>query len=597
MYFYGLFDIAILVGILLIALVTMGLIFSRLYKRSSKEVAFVRTGLGGQKVIMNGGALVFPVLHEIIPVNMNTMRLEVRRADDQALITRDRMRVDVLAEFYTRVQPTFDSIANAAQTLGQRTMHPDSLRELMEGKFVDALRSVAAEMAMEELHEQRGDFVQKVQHAVSEDLLKNGLELETVSLTGLDQTNRDFFNADNAFDAAGLTKLTAEIEEKRKRRNDIEQDTQVAVAQKNLEAETAKLQIRRDVEYAQLEQEREIELRRASQVAEVAGEQARKRREAEDAEITANQNIELSKIKAERLVEEERIEKDREIKERDIAKSRAVETADIEREKTVELANQDRAIAIAEKSKDQSEAQAIADQAKAQAVKAEEQVITTRETEKAERLKAVDLVEARRGAEREAIKVTVAAEAEKTAAEDEADSIRIIAEAEATKSRIVAEGDADAEKLRVAAAELRYAVEAVGQRALNEAENQLSSEIVEMKIRLATIENLQDIIRESVKPIENIDGIKIVQVSGLTGGNSDGSGDQGSNNANKSLADQVVGSALQYRSQAPIIDALMKEVGLSGGDLEGLTAAVRQHTGGGATTSESSPSGDSKDSE
>ena len=66
----------------------------------------MRTGWGGEKVILGGGALVLPVLHEIIPVNMNTLRLEVRRADDQALITRDRMRVDVMAEFYVRVKPT-----------------------------------------------------------------------------------------------------------------------------------------------------------------------------------------------------------------------------------------------------------------------------------------------------------------------------------------------------------------------------------------------------------------------------------------------------------------------------------------------------------
>ena len=582
MNFTALIDISIIVGIILVALVTMGMIFSRLYKRSSKEVAFVRTGLGGQKVIMNGGALVFPVLHEIIPVNMNTMRLEVRRAEDQALITHDRMRVDVLAEFYTRVQPSIESIANAAQTLGQRTMYPDSLRELVEGKFVDALRAVAAEMAMEDLHEQRADFVQKVQTAVSEELLKNGLELETVSLTGLDQTNRDFFNPDNAFDAAGLTRLTSEIEEKRKRRNEIEQDTQVAVAQKNLEAETAKLQISRDLEYASLEQEREIELRRAAQVSEVASEQARKRREAEDAEITANQNIELSKISAERQVEEERIDKDRQIKERDIARSKAVETAEVERVKTIELANQDREIAIAEKSKDQSEAQAIADRARADAVKAEEQVVTTRETEKAEREKAVDLVEARRGAEREAIKVTVAAEAEKAAAEDEADSIRILAQAEAGKARISAEGDAEAEKLRVAAAELRYTVEAAGREALNEADNKLSQEIVDMKVRLSVIENLKDIIRESVKPIENIDGIKIIQVDGLTGngkGSSNGSSDGGGNGKSGSLADQIVSSALQYRSQAPLIDALMKEVGLSGSDLEGLSTPLQNQAG------------------
>jgi uncharacterized membrane protein YqiK len=157
----------IIAGAIFVGLLAIGLIFSRLYTRSSKEVSFVRTGFGGQRVIMNGGALVFPVLHEIVPVNMNTLRLEVNRSDEQALITRDRMRVDAQVEFYVRVQPTQESIANAAQTLGRRTMQPADLKELVEGKFVDALRAVAAEMAMEELHEQRVNFVQKVQAAVS----------------------------------------------------------------------------------------------------------------------------------------------------------------------------------------------------------------------------------------------------------------------------------------------------------------------------------------------------------------------------------------------------------------------------------------------
>lgn len=191
---FDLYNVLTIAGIIFVGLVTFGLIIARLYRRSSKEISFVRTGWGGEKVILGGGALVLPVLHEIIPVNMNTLRLEVRRADDQALITRDRMRVDVMAEFYVRVKPTADSIATAAQTLGQKTMSPNELKNLVEGKFVDSLRAVAAEMAMEELHEKRVDFVQKVQQVVSEDLHKNGLELETVSLTGLDQTGFKYFN-------------------------------------------------------------------------------------------------------------------------------------------------------------------------------------------------------------------------------------------------------------------------------------------------------------------------------------------------------------------------------------------------------------------
>ena len=154
---------------------SLGLVFARLYHRASKEIAFVRTGLGGEKVVRDGGALVLPVMHETIPVNMNTLKLEVLRARDAALITKDRMRVDVQAEFYVRVKPDASAISTAAQTLGRRTMDPAALKELIEGKFVDALRAVAAGMSMEELHENRVEFAQKVQVAVSEDLHKNGL--------------------------------------------------------------------------------------------------------------------------------------------------------------------------------------------------------------------------------------------------------------------------------------------------------------------------------------------------------------------------------------------------------------------------------------
>ncbi|MCP4070406.1 MAG: flotillin family protein [Hyphomicrobiales bacterium] len=546
--------ILIVSGTILVALIAIGLIFARLYQRTSKEISFVRTGLGGQKVVINGGCIVLPVLHEAISVNMNTLRLEVRRSDQQALITRDRMRVDVQAEFYVRVQPTTESIAAAAQTLGIKTMHPNDLKQLVEGKFVDALRAVAAEMSMEELHEQRVNFVQKVQTAVSEDLLKNGLELESVSLTGLDQTNREFFNPDNAFDAAGLTRLTDEIEERRRRRNEIEQDSQVAIETKNLEADRKKFEIARDVEYARLEQEREIEIRRASQTALIASEQAIKKRDAD-----------LARIEADRNVQEEEIEKQRKLREKEI-----------EREKSVELANQEREIAIAEKSRDQSVAKAEADRARAEAVREEEMVVTVRETECAEREKAVELVEARKAAERDAIKITVGAQAEKAAADDEAASIKILAEADAEKLRIIANAEADSEKARADAAKVRYEVDAEGQHALNEAENLLSQDIVNMKIKVALIEHLSGIVRESVRPLENIDGIKIIQVDGLTNGGS-GSG-KANSSSEAGLSDQLVASALKYRSQAPLIDSLMKEVGITGGSLSELVRDVHSES-------------------
>ena len=566
---FDLYNVLIIAGIIFVGLVTFGLIIARLYRRSSKEISFVRTGWGGEKVILGGGALVLPVLHEIIPVNMNTLRLEVRRADDQALITRDRMRVDVMAEFYVRVKPTADSIATAAQTLGQKTMSPNELKNLVEGKFVDSLRAVAAEMAMEELHEKRVDFVQKVQQVVSEDLHKNGLELETVSLTGLDQTGFKYFNPQNAFDAEGLTKLTETIEDRRRKRNHIEQDTDLAIKAKNLEAEQARLQIIREEEYAKLQQEREISIRRAEQLAEIAAQEAAKKREAEEARIAAEREVELKRILAARDVENENIQK-----------AQLIQKAQVEQKKTIELAEQDRAIAIAEKSRAESEAKALADQARAQAVKAEEEVVTVRQIQQAERQKAVELVAAKEQAEKDAIAITVAAEAGKQAAADDAEAVRIAAEAEAEKVRLKAKGEADAKVLLAQAMEKQYQVDAEGTRAVNEANNVLSSEQVEMQIRLAMLKYLPEIIRESVKPMENIDDIKILQVNGLHGAHAGScQADAHHEGGNVALSDQVVNSALRYRSQAPLIDSLMNELGIQGGDINGMTQSLKAKAG------------------
>jgi uncharacterized membrane protein YqiK len=515
---------------------------NRLYRRSSKETSFVRTGLGGQKVVVNGGAFVLPIVHEVTPVNMNTLRLEVRRGRDSALITKDRMRVDVVAEFYVRAQAQPAAIAAAAQTLGRRTMQPESLKELVEGKFIDALRSVAAEMTMEHLHEKRGEYVKRVRQAVAEDLLQNGLELESVSLTGLDQTNMEFFNPSNAFDAEGLTRLTEEIERRKKIRNDIEQDTLVQIRNKNLEAERVQLDIDRESEYARLEQQREVETRRAAQQADLARERAVRERESEEARIQSRLEIERARIAQERALDEERIVRERE-----------TQRLEVERRKALELAEQERAIAIAAKSKTQSEAQAEAELARAKAVAAEEKVFSARETEIAERRKQIEVIAAQQEAEREGIRVRLQAEAERAAAADQA-----------AAARMLAEGEAESDKIRALAAKLRYEIEAEGKRMMNESLNVLSPEARASEARLRIIDRIEGIIRESVKPMENIEGIKILHVDGLGGG---GSGPVAGGEAPQNFADSVVNSALRYRAQAPLVDTLLKEIGLQGGDI------------------------------
>ena len=253
-----------------------------LYHRSSKEVSFVRTGFMGERVVINGGAFVLPFIHDFTPVNMNVLPMAITRSKQGALITRDRMRIDIEADFYVRVQPTREAVSIAASTLGQRTLAPEQLHALLSGKFISALRSVASEMTMEQMHEQRGEYVARVKAAAAEALAQNGLELESVAITDLDQTDLEYFNPSNRFDAEGLTRLIEEIEAKHKLRNDIEQDSAMKIRTRNLEAERQALGIERSSETARLDQEPDIEMRSALQRTEVARERALRDTEAEN---------------------------------------------------------------------------------------------------------------------------------------------------------------------------------------------------------------------------------------------------------------------------------------------------------------------------
>jgi uncharacterized membrane protein YqiK len=226
------------------------------------------------------------------------------------------------------------------------------------------------------------------------------------------------------------------------------------------------------------------------------------------------------------------------------------------------MAEQTRTIAVAEQSRRQSEAQAAAERARAVAIAAEEEVFTTRELAVAERSKKVQLIAAAQEAERESTRLLIAASADKQAAAERAEA-----------ARLLAQGDADAERIRALAEKIRHEVEAEGQRLMNEAQNVLSPEARASMLRRLLIEHLEAIVRESVKPLEKIDEIKILQVDGLLGG-AGGGGTNGS--LQQSLSDQIVNSALRYRAQGPLIDKLLKEIGLPAGSLPQVTGDLER---------------------
>lgn len=540
----SLLTILIYAGIAIVGLIVIMLTLTRLYRRATKDVALIRTGFGGEKVVLNGGVLVFPVLHELMQVRLTTVKLEVSRLNKDALITMDKLRVDVVGLFHIKVKPDAQSIAAAAQTLGESVNSPDAVKSLLDGKLVSALRSVAATMTMEHLHANRADFIQKVQEALMTDLDMNGFQLESVSITHFDQTAFEHFNENNAFDAEGLTVLTRTIEERKKIRNDIVATNRVEIEQRNLDANNQSLEIAQAAEQARLTQEQTLAARRAEQATAIATAEAEQTRLAEIARITAEQAQTVAQTEADKIIQTATIVRDG-----------AVQTATIERDRNIELARITTAVQTAQKSEEESTATAAANEARAHAVRAEESVATAKATEIANRTKNVAVIAATQKAEEEAVQITVAARAEREAAEARAIALRTEAQA-----------DADAEKARAEGREAAFKVDAAGQTAINEATNVLNDAQTALLIRKAMLEALPAIITAASKPMEQIDKISILDARGLHGNAGGGDGGEGGGN----LADAAVAAAMRYRVGGPLIDALMAELGMGGGTLNGL---------------------------
>jgi uncharacterized membrane protein YqiK len=340
------------------------------------------------------------------------------------------------------------------------------------------------------------------------------------------------------------------------------------VREKNRDALAKKLAIEQQESFMKLEQEQQVKTRTAEQSARIAAYEAERHQEAEQSRIAAERQVQESEIQREQAVRTRKVEAEREVRVKEIEQTKVTQMAAIEQAKVTEIAAQDKAIVIASKSEAQSQAQARANEALAEAVKAEQLVETTRRTAEADRAKQVALIEAAQQAETSAVHVTTQARSEREAAQMQATAI--VELAEAARKKGLAEAEA--------------------QRALNDAINALSSDQTSLKFKLALLQALPAVIQQTVEPMKAIDGIKIVQVDGLNrngGGNDvDGGSGPASGHNGTNLAEQAMSAALAYRAHAPLIDSLLHEVGLSGGSLQGLVpglaAVTATATGAGA---------------
>ena len=370
-------------GLLLVVFTPILAMFTKLYRKTSANMAFVKTGMGGAEPVLDGGKIIFPLFHQMVPVSLETMRLNVERRGTHALITKDNLRVDLSAEFYIKVQANKEDILQAARSLGNRSVQAEAVSELVEEKLVSALRTVAATKELVELHSKRDEFATAVQQIVIHDLAHNGLTLESVTISSLDQTDPTQLQERNVFDAQGLRKIAEITQKARVERNIIEQEAQKQVVTKNVESKKKVLDLERD-----------------------------------QAEFEAEQRMKVANVRAarEREVAEFRLAQEEAVARRDIEKQKMIETSSVEKLLAIEQAEVAKKIAMIEKNREQETSEIAKTTAVDVAARSKEVAVAQKERERAIAQAAMLTAEAdREGARQKITMVQLTAEADREA--------------------------------------------------------------------------------------------------------------------------------------------------------------------------------------
>ena len=412
--------------------------------------------MGGLKVIRDGGAVILPVIHQIVRVSLETIKLPVQRIGADALITSDKLRADVQAEFYVRVQASDEDIKAAARSLGDKMSevnvnsqqqrksdgrsYESSVAALIEDKLVSALRTSAAKKTLEQLNSDRDEFLKEVVDGVTTDLKHNGFLLETVTISKLDQTDIANLKNDNIFDAQGLRTIAAITQKNLTEKNTIVRTGEQARKDQDVQTRTQILELEK--------KQAEAEANQSAQVLSIQAEQERIGKQ--------------SQIEAQRKVDVAATENAKQTILAKVAQEQAVEVAKREQqqaivvaEQKVEVARRDQQKAIAGSEAEKAKAEALLADAEADRQKARQNIQTVEVVAAADREKQKAVIAAQGEAEKNYVT------AQRTA---DAGAYRTMKEAEARKAS--ADADAEAVTKQAEAASKAAELQAAGNKAL-----------------------------------------------------------------------------------------------------------------------------------
>ena len=499
---------------LALAILLLGIwFFQRYFAKATRDIALVRTGFGGQKVIIDGGCFALPILHQIQKVSMGAVTLRIERKGIASLLTDDRLRADVDMSFEFRVAPSKTSVALAAQSLGGRISRSGAdIEDLLFGTVLNAMQNAAAIRPLMAIHTDRAAFTQEVSQAISGQANKFGLELISTALLSTDQSDLSQLNEQNIFNAEGMRRAAQLVADQRKERVLIETEAEISVRESKL-----------------VEVQRRLDIDRSTREAEIAQKEHLERLQAESEALS-----EVQKISAQKSAETARIEQ-----QQDIASAK-VENDEVLRRKEMT------AILSLEETKIQNEMQLAKLRAEEAKIKANEessraQVLLAAEAVQKQKEKAI----AERDREISLLKLEKELAIDRARAKSESETQ--IAQATASAKAVQTKSEADLQRMQA---------EAKGRAAQIAAENGLSESVIAMRLEEHKLDRLPEIMTQMMKPVEKIDSIRINQIAGIGGASSDTSGSV--DGAFGAAMDQILGMAVRL----PAMKQMGEEIGV-----------------------------------
>ncbi|WP_143884111.1 flotillin family protein [Chryseobacterium binzhouense] len=469
----------LIAGIVIIAIASIGLIFwiLSMYKKTVQGIVILRTGYGGTKVFFNAG-IVIPVIHRMESMDISVKKLEIAREGRAGLICKDNMRADIQVAFFIRVNKSVDDIVNVGQTIGcQRASDINTLRELFEAKFSEALKTVGKKFEFIELYEARSEFRQEILDIIGTDL--NGYVLDDCAIDFLEQTKIENLDKDNILDSEGIKKITELTANQNIKANQVRRDEEKTITKQNVEAREAILELEKQLAEKEESQKREVANIKARENAEILKVNEEERLKYETVRIATEEKLQIAEENKLRqvviaaknkeradLVETERVQKDKMLEATE--RERIVSLAQIEKEKAIELEKKNIQDAIRERLTMEKtvveEQQTIKDLEAFKTADRTKQVEITLATQEAEKklIQETRAAEARKlAAEKDAQKYVIEAQAKRDAAEKEAEARKIIADAKAKEEATVGLSEAQVLHAKADAAERQGIVEAV----------------------------------------------------------------------------------------------------------------------------------------